>query len=201
VYDIIHKSVYKLLTVKQREELLKLHRKESKQRYGDRTKALLLLDADWPTRKIAEALLLDENTVRNYKELYKAGGGERLCSDAHQGRASFLISAELSELRRELTKNIYLILDNAGCYRGKEVGKYLKRSKVTVLYLPPYSPNLNLIERLWKFFKKICLYNKYYETFREFKSACLRFFKPEQLKNHFSQLRTLITENFQFVSV
>ncbi|MBE9593244.1 MAG: transposase, partial [Proteobacteria bacterium] len=38
-------------------------------------------------------------------------------------------------------------------------------------YLPPYSPNLNLIERLWKFVKKQCLYSKYYAEFKDFKNA------------------------------
>ena len=43
--------------------------------------------------------------------------------------------------------------------------------------LPPYSPELNLIERFWKFFKKNVTYNTYYPTFDEFKQACLDFFK------------------------
>ncbi|SMG65551.1 [similarity to] transposase, partial [methanotrophic bacterial endosymbiont of Bathymodiolus sp.] len=48
--------------------------------------------------------------------------------------------------------------------KAKELGIHL-------LFLPPYSPNLNLIERLWKFTKKKCLYNKYYESFHNFKEA------------------------------
>jgi len=43
--------------------------------------------------------------------------------------------------------------------------------KIEVCYLPPYSPNLNLIERLWKFVKKQCLYSKYYADFVAFKTA------------------------------
>jgi transposase len=38
--------------------------------------------------------------------------------------------------------------------------------------LPAYCPNLNLIERLWKYFRKQVLYNRYYEHFAEFKAAC-----------------------------
>jgi len=54
---------------------------------------------------------------------------------------------------------------------------------IDLLFLPPYSPNLNLIERLWKFTKKKCLYNEFYETFSKFKEAagsryfCERFFR------------------------
>ena len=40
---------------------------------------------------------------------------------------------------------------------------YLSTSKIKLLFLPPYSPNLNLIERLWKFMRKKILYNQYYE--------------------------------------
>ncbi len=42
---------------------------------------------------------------------------------------------------------------------------------IELLFLPSYSPNLNLIERLWKFVKKKCLYSQYYETFANFKQA------------------------------
>jgi len=46
-----------------------------------------------------------------------------------------------------------------------------------IRFLPPYAPNLNLIERLWRFFKKRILYNWYYETFVEFRTARETFFK------------------------
>jgi len=62
--------------------------------------------------------------------------------------------------------------------------------------LPPYSPNLNLIERLWKFVKKECLYSKYYETFALFKAAivgCL----AEASGKHKPKLASLLTLNFQ----
>ena len=46
---------------------------------------------------------------------------------------------------------------------------------VELLFLPPYAPNLNLIERLWKFTKKECLAAKYYENFAAFKGAIANF--------------------------
>ena len=67
---------------------------------------------------------------------------------------------------------------------------------IELLYLPAYSPHLNLIERFWKFVKKQCLYSKYYETFPEFKQAieqCLE----EANSTHQQKLESLLTWNFQ----
>lgn len=90
---------------------------------------------------------------------------------------------------------IYVICDNARYYRSKLVKKYLKKSKIKIKFLPPYSPNLNLIERLWKHFKKVTLYNKYYESFDEFKLACKTFFK--NIKKYKNELSSLLRDNFQ----
>jgi transposase len=95
------------------------------------------------------------------------------------------------------SQRIYVICDNAGYYRSKEVGHFLETSKIELVFLPPYSPNLNLIERFWKFFKKQVLYNTYYETFSKFKKACVQFFQNSNA--YAAQLRSLLTENFQII--
>lgn len=92
---------------------------------------------------------------------------------------------------------IYLILDNARYYRARKVAEFLQNSRIKLLFLPPYSPNLNLIERLWKFFKRNVLYNKYYESFAEFQQVVTQFF--DTLTTRHSELQTLITENFQII--
>jgi len=94
---------------------------------------------------------------------------------------------------------IYFICDNAPYYRAKVVTEYLEGSRIKIIFLPPYSPNLNLIERLWKFFKRNVLYNRYYPTFDKFKGACCDFF--ENLGVHRAKLRTLLAENFEIISV
>jgi len=93
---------------------------------------------------------------------------------------------------------IYFICDNAPYYRAKAVTEYLKTSRIKIIFLPPYSPNLNLIERLWKYFKRNVLYNQYYPTFDKFKNACRGFF--ENLGDHSAKLRTLLAENFEIIS-
>lgn len=73
-------------------------------------------------------------------------------------------------------KLIRLFCDNAPYYRNKSVKKYLETSRLKLHFLPPYSPNLNPIERLWKWMKERVIYNTYYEYFEEFKAAVLGFF-------------------------
>lgn len=89
---------------------------------------------------------------------------------------------------------IYVVCDNARYYRCRLVNEFLTGSKVKPLFLPSYSPNLNLIERLWKYFRKQVLYNSYYEKFEQFKVACEGFFA--NLASHADALRRLLTENF-----
>lgn len=103
---------------------------------------------------------------------------------------------QLEELHLAATW-IYVICDNARYYRSKVVKAYLETSRIKLVFLPPYAPNLNLIERLWKFFKKQVLYNRYFETFAEFKVACEEFFSnPSQYQG---QLRSLLTEKFAII--
>lgn len=92
---------------------------------------------------------------------------------------------------------IIVICDNARYYKSKAVAQYLKTSRIQLEPLPPYSPNLNLIERFWKFFKKQVLYNRYYPRFDDFRAACKAFFA--ELDCYTAQLRSLLTENFQII--
>jgi len=71
---------------------------------------------------------------------------------------------------------IHVYCDNARYYRNKKVTNYLKTSRINLHFLPPYSPNLNPIERLWKWMKEIVIYNTYYEEFDQFKDAIKGFF-------------------------
>jgi transposase len=91
---------------------------------------------------------------------------------------------------------VTLVMDNARYQRCAKVMEQAKALGIDLLFLPPYSPNLNLIERLWKFTKKKCLYNRFYETFRAFKDAiddCLA-----KVTSTFSdQVKTLLNPKFQ----
>ncbi len=95
-----------------------------------------------------------------------------------------------------LSTPITVVLDNSRYQRCVKVLESAASLGIEVLFLPPYSPNLNIIERLWKFVKKECLYSKYYSTFADFKQAietCL----SETQGRHRTALETLLTLKFQ----
>lgn len=93
-------------------------------------------------------------------------------------------------------KTIYLFSDNAKYYYSLQLKEYLvKNPRIVLFYLPPYSPNLNLIERLWKFLRNKIINTTYYPTFSEFRKAILKFF--ENLDDYREELRTLMRHNFQ----
>lgn len=89
-----------------------------------------------------------------------------------------------------------LVMDNARYQRCALVQEKAKTLGIELLFLPSYSPNLNLIERVWKFVKAECLGGKHYESFQEFQQGindCLSQLSSE----HKKQMDTLITRNFQ----
>lgn len=91
---------------------------------------------------------------------------------------------------------ITLVLDNARYQKCAVVSEKAASLGIEMLYLPPYSPNLNLIERLWKFTKKKCLYSVYYPDFSAFKQAistCL----DQTHTTYKKELDSLLTLKFQ----
>jgi len=96
-------------------------------------------------------------------------------------------------------KEIKIFLDNARYQRNYEVQDYAKEMGITLEFMPPYSPNLCLIERLWEFFKKKVIKNKYYETFDEFYNFILDFFSLENWEKMKPELLSLLTLNFEII--
>jgi|SRR5688572_3585895 len=118
-----------------------------------------------------------------------------VCNDA------YINAACVCELLRKI-KDAYsdimitLVMDNARYQRCKIVIELANELGIEIMFLPPYSPNLNLIERLWKFVKKKCLYSKRYENFTAFKEAIYGCISNAHVK-HKEELDTLLTLNFQ----
>lgn len=109
------------------------------------------------------------------------------------------IMVYLEELRKYHgnDKPIVLILDNAPYNQSYEVADKAKTLNIKLEFLPPYCPNLNLIERLWKFLKKKVRINNYCATFEQFQQAIYDFFK--NITQFETELRQLLTFNFEII--
>lgn len=95
---------------------------------------------------------------------------------------------------------IHIILDNASVHKNHKLAEYLKGSRIRLHYLPPYSPNLNPIERLWKLFRETTLYNRYFDTCWDFFAAVRGFFADRVHKIQ-GLLRRRINDNFQTIKL
>jgi transposase len=95
-----------------------------------------------------------------------------------------------------LPRPITLVLDNARYQRCQVVQALARSLRIELLFLPSYSPNLNLIERLWKFVTKECLASRVlpdYESFTRAIDDCLNNLQTKYKQ----QMKTLLTLNFQ----
>ena len=95
-----------------------------------------------------------------------------------------------------LTGPITLVLDNARYQHNAAVKALATQLDITLLFLPSYSPNLNLIERLWKFIERRTLYGRYHPKFADFQAAIQEILDGIPT-TYAEQLETLMTLNFQ----
>ena len=93
-------------------------------------------------------------------------------------------------------QTLHLILDGAGYHRSQVVKDKATALGIQLHYLPPYSPNLNPIERLWKVMNEHARNNRYFATAKEFRRQ-IQYFFDETLPKIADPLNTRITDNFQ----
>lgn len=114
---------------------------------------------------------------------------------------AYINALSVCDLLRKLrarypTIPITLILDNARYQKCRLVWELAAELNIDLLYLPAYSPNLQLIERLWKFVKKQCLYSKYYADFDTFTHAIVECLSHTH-DTYKEDLDSLLTLKFQ----
>jgi len=117
---------------------------------------------------------------------------------------SYINATSVCELLAKIAKRycdrpVSIVLDNARYQKCQMVQDFAKSLNIELLYLPSYSPNLNLIERMWKFVKKKCLYSIYYSDFDSFKQSitdCINKTGGEYKK----ELDSLLSLKFQMFS-
>jgi transposase len=101
--------------------------------------------------------------------------------------------------RHPTARTVTFVLDNATDNRAATVREWLATPdcRVRLVYLPPYAANLNLIERLWWFFKKKTLWNVHYSSLADFRAAIRAFFAD--LTPWREELASLLTDRFHFI--
>ena len=146
-------------------------------------------------------MVLKANTGRqriNLNGAYNLEEHKVVIQEAEMINGQSTVSLLKEMLQKQPLGLIYVILDNARYYRSEFVQNFVSQNKrIHLLFLPPYSPNLNVIERLWKFFKKKVIYNSYYAEFSVFRKYCLNFFR--YIEKFRTELQTLMTDKFQLI--
>ena len=105
----------------------------------------------------------------------------------------------LTLVEKQLTGDTSIIVDNASYNHSYELNLFLTdHPRVHLKYLPAYSPNLNIIERLWRFFHEKH-HDKYFEKFKDFEKAVLLFFR--NINKYNAELKTLLTDSFQTLPI
>ncbi|KKM70411.1 hypothetical protein LCGC14_1441030 [marine sediment metagenome] len=88
-------------------------------------------------------------------------------------------------IRYKNSGKILLILDNARAHHSKVVKLFLEANndKLVLLFLPPYSPDLNPMEWFWKFLYKQVTHNTFFDTFKKFQRALIKFIRKFKLSS------------------
>lgn len=113
---------------------------------------------------------------------------------------AYITATEVCEMLRKLSakyadKPVHLVLDNARYQKCRIVQELAKELGINLVYIPPYSPNLNLIERLWKFVKGE-LRSKYYDDFTAFQKKIDSIIESTA-KDNLPKIKSLIGEKVQ----
>jgi transposase len=123
---------------------------------------------------------------------------ELLYVEDNQINSRTMIALLILILDKQKEGKIYIILDNARYYHSIIVKEFLKEHpRIVLKFLPPYSPNLNIIERLWKILKQKVVYNKFYLKFEDFRIKVLDFLENRIWLN--DKFKSMLTDNFQII--
>ena len=119
-----------------------------------------------------------------------------IAHDCESVNAEFTKSLYQEALERHSEPSvIYIVSDNARYYHNKKLKEWVDRTKIKQIFLPPYSPNLNLIERLWKFLRKKIINTGFYRTKEKFEQAIRDFFV--NIGAYKEELESLLTLKFR----
>jgi transposase len=152
-----------------------------------------------------EEKIIETNSGRsrvNLNGAYNVANGDiiSLTSDTINSDSTLALFDIMLESNKMTKGLLYCISDNARYYKSYIIQEALKTEKykrIKMIFIPPYSPNLNPIERVWKFFKKEVIENQFYKTFKEFQKAIDNFFNKEiKSQTMKEKLKRFASDNF-----
>lgn len=142
---------------------------------------------------------LKSNSGRNRMNMLGALKTNEI-TDIFQKEYKTIDSASAQDFLEELGKRnpkaakIRIFIDNARYFKKLEKDDLIADKRIEMVWLPTYAPNLNLIERLWRYMKKKVLKNKFHGTAKGFRAKVEEFFA--KIGDYKTELETLLTLNF-----
>lgn len=175
---------------------------------------MLFLDGVHPTHntksgfawiKKGEEKLIETNSGRdrvNLNGAYDINSSEVVVNQSKRVNSDSTLELfdSILENYSDTKGNLYLFSDNARYYKSKIIQEALikpKYKRIKMIFIPPYAPNLNPIERVWKFFKKEVLENRFYAKFSDFQNGIDDFFNNKlKIPEIKEKLRRFASDNF-----
>lgn len=153
----------------------------------------------WLRKGVSNYILTNSGRNRlNINGLYNPHNQDAIVTyhDTINAQATIELLNKL-KIRYPSYESLYVFCDNARYYVSKVLKAYLAENpQIILIHLPAYSPNLNLIERLWKYLRKEVINGCYYEQFCSFKAAIVSFF--DKIDQHQEALSKFIGQKFRY---
>lgn len=172
--------------------------------------AILFIDAVHPQHnttpskvwsKVGESRWINSNTGRerlNINGAYNPFSQDVIVRQDKtiNGLSTIALLEQITAFYQDKKTELLLFADNGRANKSKLIKDWIsQQSLIKIIYLPPYSPNLNLIERLWKFMRKNVINTRYYPELKDFKKAINDFF--DNIDDYKQDLKTFIGLKFQ----
>ncbi|MGI4737129.1 MAG: IS630 family transposase [Janthinobacterium lividum] len=157
------------------------------------TRAWCAVGQERPLRTVSGRERVNLNAALNAYDPTQVVLDETNCVNAQSTRRLYeqLLVAHPDKAR------IYVVCDNARYYKNKELRQWLADKPICQVFLPPYSPNLNLIECFWKYLRQKIINTTFYRTKGQFRTAVLHFF--DRLPEFGPDLASLLTRKFHIL--
>ncbi|WP_216689938.1 IS630 family transposase [Hymenobacter siberiensis] len=158
------------------------------------TRAWCEAGKEWPLLTVSGRERVNLNAALNAYAPTQVLLDETSCVNAQSTRRLYeqLLAAHPDKAR------IYVVCDNARYYKNKELRAWLAEKPICQVFLPPYSPNLNLIECFWKYLRQKIINTTFYRTKGQFRTAVLDFFT--RLPEFGQDLASLLTRKFYIIA-